>query len=270
MRFAVTILLGASCCFFGHRGGADSPATKPHGKDLSSSLHSRPDAPPVVLPDRYLRAVSNAVNATERDVSRKLTPILPDNQELIWRDADGGRQVLMATWTTHRSYFPDPGATFQENYTVWVTVAPEFRKFCAEYGPGEGDVSLPRRLEQLLGLPPNSGHEYVVELWVNPDDLFRPSADPDITDGEAQLGFPDVRDYMSVSEPYKQWYQQTSDERYRPSSGPPYPWTRLGYTYDWGSDESRLGLSEFVIREGAELTVHSVNTTEDYGGSAPP
>jgi hypothetical protein len=273
MRLTIAILLSVIACFVNQRCDADAPG-KPHGKDFSSSLHSHPDAQPVVLPERYLQAVKNAVNATEENVSRELTPILQSNQKLIWRGSGNDRQVLVATWTTHKSYFVTPkqplGNPFEEKYTVWVTAAPDLKEFCQHYCPGEGDTLLPRRLEQLLGLPPNSGHKFVVELWVNPDDLFRPSADPEVTDYEAQLQFPVVREYILVSESYKKWYNNTAAARYKPLHGPAYPWTRLGYTYDWGNNETRVGLSEFVIREGTELTVHSVNKTENYGESESP
>ena len=43
------------------------------------------------------------------------------------------------------------------------------------------------RLEKLLGLPPNSGKTKFVEIWVRPQDLFRPSPDPEITDCVAEL-----------------------------------------------------------------------------------
>lgn len=43
-----------------------------------------------------------------------------------------------------------------------------------------------------------------------------------------------------------------------------YPWTRLGYTYDWGNPRADMGLSEFVIKKGAEIAINSVYTTEDY------
>jgi hypothetical protein len=271
-RLAAVILAGTLACVLGQRCYAESPAAKPHGKDFSSSHHSHPEARAMTLPERYLQAVTNAVNATQEDVSRELTPILPSNQQLIWRGSGADRQVLVATWTTHDSYFVSPeqplGQPFEEQYAVWVTAAPDLKRFCERYRRKEGATPLPRRLEQLLGLPPNSGHKFVVELWVKPDDLFRPSADPEITDYDAQLEFPEVHDYISVSEKYRQWYENTAAARYKPQHGPAYPWTRLGYTYDWGNDETRVGLSEFVIREGAELTVHSVYLTEQYGGGA--
>ncbi len=43
-----------------------------------------------------------------------------------------------------------------------------------------------------------------------------------------------------------------------------YPWTRLGYTYDWGNPISEVGLSEFIIDEGATIEIKGVTTNEDY------
>ncbi|MBK8453511.1 MAG: hypothetical protein WAQ53_14365 [Thiofilum sp.] len=43
-----------------------------------------------------------------------------------------------------------------------------------------------------------------------------------------------------------------------------YPWTRLGYTYDWGKPNNPIGFSEFVIDKGAKVEVKSVTTTAKY------
>ena len=45
---------------------------------------------------------------------------------------------------------------------------------------------------------------------------------------------------------------------------PPYPWTRLGYTYDWGPAKSPVGLSEFVVFKGSTVGVRKVYTNEEY------
>ena len=37
-----------------------------------------------------------------------------------------------------------------------------------------------------------------------------------------------------------------------------FPWTRLGYTYDWGNSTSEIGLSEFVIKNNSQVTVFKV------------
>lgn len=43
-----------------------------------------------------------------------------------------------------------------------------------------------------------------------------------------------------------------------------YPWTRLGYTYDWGAPGAEVGEDELVLRPGAEVEVVTAPTTEEY------
>lgn len=45
-----------------------------------------------------------------------------------------------------------------------------------------------------------------------------------------------------------------------------YPWTRLGYTYNWHPGSPRYGASEYVIDPGTRVTVTSVFTIADYCG----
>ncbi|NVN90305.1 MAG: hypothetical protein HXX11_06835 [Desulfuromonadales bacterium] len=48
-----------------------------------------------------------------------------------------------------------------------------------------------------------------------------------------------------VFKTYSSWFNNRSRYGYTKVSSP-YPWTRLGYTYDWGSS-NHTGLSEFVL-----------------------
>ncbi|MBU6351343.1 MAG: hypothetical protein KGS73_14490 [Chloroflexi bacterium] len=41
-----------------------------------------------------------------------------------------------------------------------------------------------------------------------------------------------------------------------------YPWTRLGYTYDWSNSASEVGLSEFVVAAGSTVAVEPVVENE--------
>jgi hypothetical protein len=43
-----------------------------------------------------------------------------------------------------------------------------------------------------------------------------------------------------------------------------YPWTRLGYTYDWHPDTPETGLSEYVIPQGSTVEVHANVETREY------
>ena len=96
------------------------------------------------------------------------------------------------------------------------------------------------RMTQLLGLSPQSTHDYIGELWVKPGDLFRPAADPEIDDntaGQYLLGNT-ATDYIS-------WFNQNIYDSYL-GSGTHSPWTRLGYTYDWARTDSEVGVSEYA------------------------
>ncbi|CAB1082087.1 hypothetical protein D1AOALGA4SA_9725 [Olavius algarvensis Delta 1 endosymbiont] len=38
----------------------------------------------------------------------------------------------------------------------------------------------------------------------------------------------------------------------------------MGYIYDWGDPDSEVGLSEFVIRQGASVVLRSVADINQY------
>jgi hypothetical protein len=122
------------------------------------------------------------------------------------------------------------------------------------------NVNVTLRTLQLLGLPPNNANTYFVELWVSPQSLFRPTPDNDINDTVAQLAFP-----ASATPEYKQWFNSNIIYSYFPER---YPWTRLGYTYDWGNSNSHVGLSEFVLKQNSTVIVKSVTPTADYLSSS--
>jgi hypothetical protein len=145
------------------------------------------------------------------------------------------------------------------------------------------------RIAQLLGLPPSDATNKVcfLEMWVSPSDLFRPSPDPEITDTAAEIDFPSVkyktrfRQYSTTEMVFadmncdpaqcpacNEWNQCgfTSYENYIRNRrkyiytvASPYPWTGLGYTYDWGNPDNHVGLSEFVINgkkaDGSKISV---------------
>lgn len=209
------------------------------------------------LQQAYSRAVRDAQVAEPEEVSRTLIAIRPENPLLIW--SDDGERVLVVTWTSWDGYDSLVGTSFEVSRDVWVTAAPEVKEFCRGLHQPPADVAL--RLEQILGLPPGSGKTRFVELWVQPNDLFRPSPDPEISDQEAEVDFPVSTRYVAISQDYVKWFDDLKSRSYGPDG---YPWTRLGYTYDWGNVESEVGLSEFVVRNGADVSVNAVIDTQAY------
>jgi hypothetical protein len=43
-----------------------------------------------------------------------------------------------------------------------------------------------------------------------------------------------------------------------------YPWTRLGYTYDWAPDAKEVGMSEYVLQTGSGIWVEQTTTAAAF------
>lgn len=220
------------------------------------------------LETSFQAAVNDAEVAEPQEVCRDLAAITAYEKSLIWEGVPGESRVLVVTWTSWTGYddqvgksiaVADLAKSIETDRDTWVTLAPQIQEFCK--GLVLNDDRMTLRLEQLLGLPPHDGKTRFVEFWVDPADLFRPSADPAITDHEAELDFPGSELFVAVSSAHITWYDNQVATSYGPGG---YPWTRLGYTYDWGNPLSEVGLSEFVIRTGATVTVKSVTLNGDY------
>lgn len=212
---------------------------------------------------QYAAAMQDAKVAEADEIYDGLTAITPDNPDLTWQ-TDSGR-VLMVTWTSWNGYDTLVGQETELGREVWATAVPQLQTFCQTYAE---TAETPRtlRMEQLLGLPPNNGKTRVVEMWVNPTDMFRPSPDGEIDDTVAELELPGPERFPSQQdyEFHRDWYnlQLSLDNYDDPSKG--YPWTRLGYTYDWGNPESEVGLSEFIVAAKSKVSIEKVYSTEEY------
>ncbi len=200
----------------------------------------------------YSLAVEDASMPEPDEVVTDLIAITPDNTDL---DFDPEGRVRMVTWTSYNGYDEMEGQPMALGVEVWTTAAPELQSFCRGLGLQEAALTL--RLEQRMGLPPGNGKDRIVTLWIPPDGLFRPSPDPEIDDATASLESPPGTDPAHV-----QWI---SDLRAASYGVDGYPWTQLGYTYDWSPDaESVVGLSEFVARAGTEVIIDSVVSQDEY------
>jgi hypothetical protein len=207
------------------------------------------------LQEKYLEAINDAKTAEESEIYRNLTPVTESNTVLTWEENNGSKEVLVVTWTGWGGYVNQTNKTMNLSRETWVTVYPEVRNFIKQKGLPEEKCSL--RLEQLNGLPPRNNKKWFVELFVSPQDLFRPSPDPEINDTQAQISFPE-----NVSTQHINWINSLKNSSYG-SNG--YPWTRLGYTYDWaGNSHDHVGLCEYVIKKGAVIKIHNTISTEEY------
>jgi len=210
------------------------------------------------LKQAYLDAVKDAAVAEPAEINRDLTAITAENPALVWDGSPGTSRVSLVTWTAWDGYDAMVGKAITLTREMWVTVFPQVKTFCRAYAAQNPDLTL--RLEQLMGLPPANGKTKFVEIWAKPADLFRPAPDPEITDHEAGLDFPSSQ-FVTLSEKYKTWFNDLKAKSYGEQG---YPWTRLGYTYDWGNSKTDVGLSEFVVNAGANITIRSIAPTANY------
>ncbi len=207
------------------------------------------------LDEMYTKAIEDAMIAKQSEVYTGLTPITEENTNLVWQGDAGNKSVLVVIFTRFASSYP-VGETVTTSWgDTWVTVAPEIQVFFQDHV--SGDINVTVRVAQLLGLPANTSNCYFVEAWVKPQELFRPSPDNEITDTTAALTFPD-----SATADYKVWFNNNIIASYYPMK---YPWTRLGYTYDWGTNTpNHVGLSEYILPQNSTITVKSVTQTNEY------
>lgn len=217
-----------------------------------------------VFPEAYYNALKDVEQVRPEEISTNLIAIVKDNPKLQWQ----GDRLKVATFAK-AIYNYEVGSKEPQSRDMWVTVVPELKNFCTNYSLTTGKEVTPR-IEQLLGLPPgNNEPRKIVEFWVEAKDLFRPTPDPEISDREAELDFRLANDFMSVSQRYQDWFNNelASFESRMKEMNPnkmPAPWTRLGYTYDWGESSDHIGLSEFVLAKGGSLEVDSVTPVDDY------
>ena len=177
-----------------------------------------------------------------------LTAITPSNKNLIWK----AWSRYIVTWTSFPQFYPLHETTILER-DVWVTVGPQLQNFCRSSGWKQSE-ELKERLSQALGLLPNSNYTHFIEFWSNTGNIFRACKDPEIDDTICSLDFP-----SSITKGHKHydWFHKNLENN-------SYPWTRLGYTFDWATTEPSFGFSEFVVGSGSEVQIHKVMTTQEY------
>ena len=178
--------------------------------------------------------------------------IEPD--EIVPLPAITAPKVRVVTWTAYPDSYPVGKKSLLKWGDVWITLDGAVQSYCEKSKQGE-QVS---DIEKLLGLPPGSGAKRVfVTLEANSADMFRPCADPSITAETCSADFP-----KGVSESHMAWYAQQSAGSYQTNPG--YPWTRLGYTYNWKEGKSEVGPAEFVVRKGSTVLSISIKDTATY------
>lgn len=206
----------------------------------------------------YQRAIGDAAIASQDKVRPLLAIPATDT-------------VTVVTWVGASSQFCANGEN-QCQYTVgsggiWVSLDGEVQNKCASWGIS-GDA-LRKRLEQLLGLPPNQPPQYQKTRFVV---LSAPSGylqRPCVGLGDSADGPPTcsvrVKASPAISPLAFVGGQMASSYIDVTSGSPGYPFTRLGYTYDWSPvSADHYGASEFILVPGTVATVKAQMSTDEY------
>ena len=218
-------------------------------------------APSGMLPNAaYEAAIADAAVASPR----KVTVLMP---------LPVGDRVRVVSWVTESRTpckFPETSCTTTTPPDrIWVTLAGEVQARCRAWGL-RGDA-LRQRLEQLLGLPLDPPAQFrkarFVTMEVARERLDRPCLGidesspqrPVCTIGIQASRAQDVRDYVLK--------QMADSFVVGGPSGPGYPFTRLGYTYDWNQANAwpnHYGASEFLVQANTPATVITQQETDAY------
>lgn len=229
----------------------------------------------------YAEALNKAKYPSIHNEVHTLKAIRPNTPKLSFDDA--GR-VLMTRVDLSSRVNKMEGEEFTTDRQGWYTAYPDLQNACSQ--PTK-ETKL-KRVLQLLGLPPNKNVDVVYEVYVPIDLMFRPCPDPEIYDSQCVSEIPVYNvnstnkeapwycpsddeeviqlgeKYVDVKSKHFQWMCTTWKYNYGNSGTyKNYPWTGLGYTYDWGSPTGK-GLSEFILDTGAEVKVNKRSTIDEY------
>lgn len=197
----------------------------------------------------YTAAVADAVNA-DPDELEPLVELTRSDPMTTWSSQG---QVLLLSWNDQPEAYPKEVEITLSGGEIWTFTDREIASWYSKNSNGVKDWTF--RLEQLIGLPPDAGYTHVSGFWVDPSDVIRPAYVTDVTE-QMQLTFPD-----GTIPAFEVWFEENSLFSYKDSA---YPWTRLGYTYDWAVNDTEYGLTEFLIEKDASVQVAFTISTADF------
>ena len=196
----------------------------------------------------WAAAMADAV-FSEDDEVMELVCLTRDDPQVIWDEA--GERVLLVTWHDYGEPC-EPGESLAHQ-DIWATSLGELTDWYQENGSGVTDWDL--RFAQLLGMPDDGSCTRFSAFWIAPSQAIRPAY---VTDVTAQM----ENGYDQITDPeYKAWFDGNILYSYFESE---YPWTRLGYTYDWSGGDSAYGLTEFLITDGSKAEIAFTCSTQEF------
>lgn len=219
--------------------------------------------PTLTLEERYNASIKDAMVADSSEITNTLWPITSTNSNLQWKTINGKQYVLMATFMRFPSSYPAGDSITTTWGEAWLFIPSQMKSRIAAGFTAGSDTIM--RICQLLGLPPvnSRSNTHIATMWVPAARLYRPAGNPDVsttTTGAALLN--------TVSADFSTWFNNYIIFAYyhtlQSATDFHYPWTRLGYTYDWAPDANEVGLSEYVLPASSGCWVEQVGTAAAF------
>lgn len=197
----------------------------------------------------YQDSIRDAAFA-ESDEILPLVSLTPNDKMTTW---DQKGRVLLCTWHDDAALYSEGKEVTVEWGPVWMFTDKEITKYKEELKESDNPQM---RLRQLIGLPPDCDYTNVTGFWVDPDDVKRPAYQTDVTLGKMTTSFDE-----NIDKEFKEWFDRNIIGSYFEGA---YPWTRLGYTYDWADNDTEYGLTEFLVLNKSKIKVEFTDTTEEF------
>lgn len=203
----------------------------------------------ITTEELWQQAMIDAVFSEDNEVMELVT-LTSEDPRVIWDEA--GERVLLLTWHSAEDRY-EPGQAMDGSGEIWATSAGEMIDWYEANGQDVKNWTL--RFAQLLGIPGDTDYGQFTAFWAHPKDVIRPAYETDVA---SQV----KNDYGLVSQgAYKEWFDANILWSYFESE---YPWTRLGYTYDWSGETSEYGLTEFLLFDGETSQVEFTLPTLEF------
>lgn len=198
----------------------------------------------------YACAVKDAMTVEPEEILPVIS-LSEGSADAVYNDEG---EVLLLTWHRFPDSYPQGEEVSSEWGTVWTFSPVEIQSWYDENKEGVGDWD--QRFRQLIGLTPDTENTHFTAMWVSPEDVIRPAYVTDIGDITMTGSFETEPDAA-----YKEWFDGNIIGSYFDGA---YPWTRLGYTYDWADNGEEYGLSEFLVEPKSLVNVEYTCTTEEF------
>ena len=216
-----------------------------------------------LLREEYKAAVQAAKDGSCDNI-RPLVVIDTNYSDKVTWNAEKSKALMIAVHNSPDLFEDGRTVTLEKDTRVFSD-----REFLEWFKMNNKGVrSWPLRLRQLLGLPQSEIITHFTMIWVEPKDMIRPAYNPDIASAEMKCRFEegeeegDDSQLDSLGMWLRNWFDDTWAKSYKDEGG--YPWTRLGYTYDWGSKGDKYGLSEFLVKAEANVTVQTTKELKAF------